>query len=97
MQGKPLYWNEYGVGGGNDQNGMVKATTAVEAAQNPYFGIFGSYAQATDPWVLYDLSIASPVRDYLRYFYNQTIQYAEQTGVGYLPCRVSLYPSRHLS
>jgi len=84
MQGKPLYWIEYGIGGGKDQNGQVKATTAAEAAQNPYFGIFGSYSRATDPWVLYDLSIPSPVRDYLRYFYNQSFQYAQQTGVSSL-------------
>ena len=81
LQGKPLYWNEYGVGGGNNQNGAVKATTAEQAAANPYFGVFGSYSRATDPWVLYDLSQPSPVRDYLRYFYQQTVQYAEQTGV----------------
>lgn len=81
MQGKPLYWNEYGVGGGSNQNGMVVATTAADAAANPYFGIFGSYMQSTDPWVLYNLNQPSPVRDYLRYFYQQSISYAEQTGV----------------
>ena len=83
LQGKPLYWNEYGVGGGNDQNGAVKATTAEQAAANPYFGVFGSYSRANDPWVLYDLSQPSPVRDYLRYFYQQTVTYAEQTGVSF--------------
>ena len=81
MQGKPLYWNEYGLGGGSNQNGQVKATTAEEAAANPFFGVFGIYSRANDPWVLYDLNQASPVRDYLRYFYNQTIAYAQQTGV----------------
>ena len=81
LQGKPLYWNEYGVGGGNSQSGDMKATTAAQAAANPYFGIFGPYARAQDPWVLYDLNAVSPVRDYLRYFYNQTVQYAQQTGV----------------
>ena len=44
-------------------------------------GVFGTYSQADDPWVLYDLSIESPVRDYLYYFYNQTAIYAAQTGV----------------
>lgn len=86
MQGKPLYWNEYGVGGGSSQNGQVKATTAEEAAAFPFFGVFGIYSRAIDPWVLYDLSQPSPVRDYLRYFYNQTIAYAQQTGVRGLPC-----------
>ena len=91
MQGKPLYWNEYGVGGGSNQNGAVKATTAAEAAANPYFGVFGSYTRANDPWVLYDLSQPSPVRDYLRYFYQQTVEYAEQTGVSGI---ATLRPSR---
>ena len=84
MQGKELYWNEYGVGGGTNQSGAVKATTALGAAENPFFGVFGVYSQATDPWVLYDLNQPSPVRDYLRYFWNQTVAYAQQTGVGAL-------------
>ena len=56
----------------------------MQAAANPYFGIFGQYTRALDPWVLYDLNQASPVRDYLRYFYTQTINYATQTGVSVL-------------
>ena len=81
MQGKPIYWNEYGVGGGSSQNGNVVATTAAVAAANPYFGIFGSYNSSLDPWDLSNLNQPSQVREYLEYFYNQTILYANETGV----------------
>lgn len=74
------------MGGGSNQNGKVKAVTAEEAAANPFFGVFGAYSRETDPWVLYDLDQPSPVRDYLRYFYNQTIAYTEQTGVSLALC-----------
>ena len=85
LQGKPLYWNEYGLGGGSNQNGAVKATSAAVAAADPFFGVFGSYSPANDPWVLYNLSQASPVRNYMRYFYNQSFAYAAQTGVSSHP------------
>ena len=45
-QGKKLYWNEYGVGGGTNQDGEVKALTAADAAEYPFFGVFGTYTQA---------------------------------------------------
>ena len=51
------------------------------AAEDPFFGVFGSYSPANDPWVLYNLSQPSPVRDYMRYFYKQTFTYAAETGV----------------
>lgn len=34
-------------------------------------GMSGAYSRAKDPFILYDLSQPSPVRDYARYFYNQ--------------------------
>ena len=81
LQGKKLYWNEYGVGGGTSQNGNVKATTAAEAAQYPFFGVFGQYTRDNDPWQLYDANNAPPTRQYLNYFYNQTIAYLNSGGV----------------
>jgi ribosomal protein S27E len=41
-----LILSEYGVGGGVHQNGSVPAKTAADAAQFPFFGIWGSYNPA---------------------------------------------------
>lgn len=81
MQTKPLklYWDSWGVGGGK-QNGVV-ATTAAEAAATPYYAIWGPYNQSLDPWQTYSPEQASEVRAYRQYFFNQTISYANQTGV----------------
>ena len=86
VQGKKLYWNEYGVGGGTSQNGDVKATTAAEAAEYPFFGVFGQYTKANDPWQLYDVNSPPPTLDYLHYFYNQTIAYLNSGGVSLPAC-----------
>jgi len=80
-KGKKLYWNEYGVGGGVTQDGKNKATTAAAAAATPFFGVTGRYSRAKDPWTLFDLATPNPVRDYMRYFYAQTINYANSRGV----------------
>ena len=48
-QGKELWWNEYGVGGGASQNGNVPAKTAAQAAATPFFGVFGAYQKARRP------------------------------------------------
>lgn len=37
----------------------------------------GPYTRAKDPFVLYDLSRPSPVRDYARWFYNKTAEVQE--------------------
>lgn len=58
--------------------GNVKATTASEAAATPFFGVFGSYAPDNDPWAV------PAVRDYMHYFYAQTINYLRSRGVGSL-------------
>ena len=74
--GKKLYWNEYGVGGGTTQDGKSKALTAQQAAATPFFGMGGRYNRSRDPWTLFDQQTPNPVRDYLRYFYGQTLNYA---------------------
>lgn len=74
-KGKEVHFSEYGVGGGISQNGDRKATDARGAALYPFFGIFGAYRRATDPWALYDLGQPSATRDYLRYFYGKTLEY----------------------
>lgn len=79
-KGKKLYWNEYGVGGGTTQDGKNKAVTAQQAAATPFFGMSGRYNRSRDPWTLFDPATPNPVRDYLRYFYGQTLNYASSRG-----------------
>lgn len=50
--------------------------TAQQAAATPFFGVSGRYNRSRDPWTLFDPSTPNPVRDYLRYFYGQTLNYA---------------------
>ncbi len=74
-QGKELWWNEFGVGGGASQNGGVPAKTAAQAAATPFFGVFGAYQKARDPWQ------TPAVKDYNHYFYRQTLAYLDSRGV----------------
>ncbi|WIA29300.1 hypothetical protein OEZ86_011805 [Tetradesmus obliquus] len=80
-QGKALILSEYGVGGGVHQNGSVPAKTAAEAAQFPFFGIWGSYSPAIDPW-----NTTAPedkhieVRDWRRRFYKETSRWLMDGG-----------------
>ncbi len=73
-QGKELFWNEYGVGGGSSQDGNTPATTAAQAASTPFFGVFGSYTRARDPWK------TTEVRNYNHYFYRKTLEYLDSRG-----------------
>ena len=77
-QGKELWWNEYGVGGGASQDGNTPAKTAEQAAATPFFGVFGGYVKARDPWQ------TPQVKDYNHYFYRQTLAYLDSRGVS--PC-----------
>ena len=81
MQGKQLFWNEYGVGGGTNQDGKVKATTAEETAATPFFGVFGQYSVAIDPWELNNPGVVNGPRSYLHYFFEETIKYLNSGGV----------------
>ncbi len=74
-KGKEVHLSEYGLGGGTKGDGSALAVDAAGAAKTPFFGIFGSYKKARDPWKLADLQTPSPVRDYLRYFYSRTLEY----------------------
>ena len=73
--GKKLHLSEYGIGGGADQNGTVLASNAEEAAKFPFFGIFGAYRKATDPWRLYDTGTPYEPRAYMHYFYDKTLEF----------------------
>lgn len=74
VQGKELFWNEYGVGGGSSQDGNTPAKTAVQAAATPFFGVFGAYTRARDPWQ------TPEVRNYNHYFYRKTLEYLDSRG-----------------
>lgn len=43
----------------------------------------GPYTKASDPFLLWDLSRPSPVRDYQRWFYRQLAAYLAQGGCEY--------------
>lgn len=90
-KGKEVHWIEFGVGGGSSPTGDKKATTAEEAAYTPFFGMSGPYTRAKDPFVLYDLSRPSPVRDYARWFYNKTAEYLAQGGCDYTVAHVYIW------
>lgn len=80
-QGKALVLSEYGVGGGVNQNGSVPATTAAEAAQFPFFGIWGSYNPATDPWkTITPETQQIEVRDWRRRFMKETSRWLMAGG-----------------
>ncbi len=74
VQGKELFWNEYGVGGGSSQDGNTPAKTAAQAASTPFFGVFGAYTRARDPWQ------TPEVRNYNHYFYRKTLEYLDSRG-----------------
>ena len=61
----------------NKQEGNEKATTAAQAAGTPFFGIFGAYTKARDPWQ------APAVRGYNHYFYRKALEYLNSRGVSH--------------
>lgn len=70
-----------GVGGGISQNGDVPATTGDEAGALPFFGIFGVYDRATDPWRTHEPeSVRVEVRDWRRRFYRDTSRWLMRNG-----------------
>ncbi|PRW45181.1 hypothetical protein C2E21_6228 [Chlorella sorokiniana] len=75
--GKEIHWIEWGIGGGVAQTGDQPARTALGAAHTPYFGVQSPYNKSRDPWQIPE------VRDYMRYFVNQTSEYLLQGGCDY--------------
>eukprot|EP01024_Parvocaulis_polyphysoides_P038886 TRINITY_DN3511_c0_g2_i1.p1 TRINITY_DN3511_c0_g2~~TRINITY_DN3511_c0_g2_i1.p1 ORF type:complete len:548 (-),score=70.28 TRINITY_DN3511_c0_g2_i1:1419-2846(-) len=71
--GLEFHYSEYGIGGGAGQRGSATGTTQEEVAKTPFFGIFGPYNRQTDPWQMYSSTI-SPARQYMHYYYTQTIK-----------------------
>lgn len=48
--GKELIFNEFGCGGGASVAGDRPARTIREAAEGPFFGVYGAYTRRTDPF-----------------------------------------------
>jgi hypothetical protein len=79
---KALVLSEYGVGGGISQDGSVPATSAAEAGQFPFFGMWGSYSPKIDPWrTIEPESTHIEVRDWRRRFFKETSRWL-MTGGG---------------
>ncbi len=50
VAGKELVFSEFGIGGGTDAGGRGPARTVEQAANGPFFGVYGSYTRKVDPW-----------------------------------------------
>jgi hypothetical protein len=61
--GLRLHCSEVGIGAGRDGAGNSPAVTRAQAAATPYFGIYGEYRVARDPW---QGDVATFRRDYYR-------------------------------
>ena len=83
MQEKPIYWFNYGIGGAT--NNYVPAENASQAAEYPYWTIESNLSSpSADPWT------NPAVRGFEQYFYNMTIQYAQESAVSLLAISFSL-------
>ena len=51
--GTELVFNEFGVGGGASVVGDQPARTVTQAADYPFFGVYGPYTRKLDPWRTY--------------------------------------------
>lgn len=81
--GVSFLWGEYGMGGGASQNGDVPATTAQQAGETPFFGIGSSYSCSKDPFDMCHPNVPNQVREFRRYYYNQTAAYFDKGGCMY--------------
>jgi hypothetical protein len=75
--GKELVFSEYGIGGGMTGDYKTPAANPAIVAASPYWGVDGVYDSSRDPWN------RGGNRDFLRRFYDLTIQYAKRGGVNY--------------
>ncbi|KDD73735.1 hypothetical protein H632_c1882p0, partial [Helicosporidium sp. ATCC 50920] len=82
-EGKGLHFIEFGVGGGLSSDGGEIATTAEQAAYYPFFGRYGPYGCATDPFQMCSPNLPSTVRDYRREYYATFSKYLLGGGCKY--------------
>ena len=64
-----LQYSEFGIGGGNSYAGTTAAKTPGEVALRPFFGVYGAYNPATDPWQV------PANRAFLREYYSKAVQW----------------------
>ncbi|PNH07449.1 hypothetical protein TSOC_006094 [Tetrabaena socialis] len=66
-RGIDLHYSEFGMGGGSSPTGTAAARDPAAAARTPFYGVWGAYNGATDPW-------APPeMRDFLHSFFRKTL------------------------
>jgi hypothetical protein len=83
-QKRSLVLNEFGFGGGIDQNGGVPARTGEQVGKFSYFGIFGPYRRLVDPWRTWTPESEDvPARTFLRQVYQMTSSYLRAGGLNY--------------
>jgi len=75
--GKELVMSEYGLGGGMSGDYKTPAANAAIVAASPYWGVDGPYESWKDPWN------RGGNRDFMRRYYDLTVQYAKRGGVAY--------------
>jgi hypothetical protein len=64
-----LQYSEFGIGGGNSYAGTTPASTPAEVALRPFFGVYGAYNPAKDPWQV------PANRAFLREYYAKALQW----------------------
>jgi len=69
--------SEYGLGGGMSGDYKTPASYPSIVAASPYWGVDGAYDSGKDPWN------RGGNRDFLRRYYDLTVQYAKRGGVNY--------------
>eukprot|EP01026_Neomeris_dumetosa_P040013 TRINITY_DN33028_c0_g1_i13.p1 TRINITY_DN33028_c0_g1~~TRINITY_DN33028_c0_g1_i13.p1 ORF type:complete len:316 (+),score=40.88 TRINITY_DN33028_c0_g1_i13:404-1351(+) len=95
-KGKEMNFVEYGVGGGTDRFGVDMATTAAEVAITPFFGIYGAYTKALDPWKLYQDDPIPETRQYMHYYFNQTAEFFKITRPVSFEDNANLYRTQYV-
>ncbi|KAF6266260.1 hypothetical protein COO60DRAFT_1669582 [Scenedesmus sp. NREL 46B-D3] len=79
--GKELVFNEFGVGGGISPSGDQPARTSEQAAESPFFGVYGGYTRKTDPWRnSLPLTVLSDTRQYLEVWYRAAALWLKRKG-----------------
>ncbi|KAG2493204.1 hypothetical protein HYH03_008624 [Edaphochlamys debaryana] len=73
-RGIDLHYSEFGLGGGSSPLGTAAAATPAAAARTPFYGVWGAYVPANDPW-------APPaMRAFLHSFFSKTLGWLVQGG-----------------
>ncbi|GAX73151.1 hypothetical protein CEUSTIGMA_g604.t1 [Chlamydomonas eustigma] len=74
QNGIELQYVEYGLGGGVVDTGDQPATSPIQIASRPYWGVFGPYEKSKDPWQQSDL------RSYMESFWRKSLAWLSQGG-----------------